>query len=114
MTIRVLLGASTAMVRSALHGALAECEDIELVHAATPEADIVTGDVDVVILHQAAMRDFPDALRVIFDAPHIGVVAIGEDGQAGDLYRVDRQGWRFGTGDQHGLADAIRAVARAG
>ncbi len=110
MTIRVLLGATTAMVRSALHGALAECEDIELVQPSndTPQ------DVDVVVLHQAAMRDFPAALRAIVDAPHIGVVAIGEDGQAGSLYRVDRRGWRFAAGGQHGLADAIREVARAG
>jgi hypothetical protein len=114
MTIRVLLGATTAMVRSALHGALAGCEDIELVQPATLEADAAIGDIDVVVLHQAAMRDFPIALRAIVEAPHIGVVAIGEDGQAGSLYRVDRQGWRFAAGGQHGLADAIRAVARAG
>lgn len=110
MTIRVLLGATTPMVQSALHGALAGCEDIELVP--TP-AEAPPSDVDVVVLHQAAMRDFPAALRAIVDAPHIGVVAIGEDGQAGSLYRVDRQGWRFAAGGQHGLADAIRAVARA-
>ncbi|MFA6115188.1 MAG: hypothetical protein WC729_14410 [Sphingomonas sp.] len=112
MTIRVLLGATTAMVRSALHGALAGCEDIELIQPASP--DTVIEDVDVVVLHQAAMRDFPVALRAIVEAPHIGVVAIGEDGQAGSLYRVDRQGWRFAAGGEHGLADAIRAVARAG
>jgi hypothetical protein len=96
MTIRVLLGATTAMVRSALHGALAGCEDIELIQPASPDTFIE--DVDVVVLHQAAMRDFPVALRAIVEAPHIGVVAIGEDGQAGSLYRVDRQGWRFAAG----------------
>ncbi len=63
--------------------------------------------------HEATLRDFPGALRTIVEAPHIGVVAIGEDG-SGSLYRVDRQGWRFTAGGQHGLADAIRAVARAG
>jgi hypothetical protein len=108
MTIRVLLGATTPMVRSALHGALAGCEDIELVQPAAEAAP----DIDVVVLHQAEMRDFPAALRAIVDAAHIGVVAIGDDGQAGSLYRVDRQGWRFAPGGQHGLADAIRAVAR--
>ena len=113
MTIRVLLGATTAMIRSALHGALAGCEDIELVQATTPDSDAMIGDVDVVVLHQAAMRDFPVALRAIVEAPHIGVVAIGKDGQ-GSLYRVDRQGWRFAAGGEHGLADAIRAVARVG
>ena len=111
MTIRVLLGATTAMVRSALHGALAECEDIELIQPATPETD--TGDVDVVVLDEATLRNFPTALRTIAQAPRIGVVAIGKDGQ-GSLYRVDRQGWRFAAGGEHGLADAIRAVARAG
>jgi hypothetical protein len=110
MTIRVLLGATTAMVRSALHGALAGCEDIELIQPAA--SDTVTEDVDVVVLDEATLRDFPKALRTIVEAPHIGVVAIGEDG-SGNLYRVDRQGWRF-TAGQHGLADAIRAVARAG
>jgi len=114
MTIRVLLGATTAMIRSALHGALAGCEDIELVQATTPDSDAMIGDVDVVVLHHAAMRDFPIALRTIVEAPHIGVVAIGEDGQAGSLYRVDQQGWRFAAGGEHGLADAIRAVARTG
>lgn len=112
MTIRVLLGATTAMVRSALHGALAGCEDIELVQPAASDTDPVTGDVDVVVLDEATLRDFPRALRTIVEAPHIGVVAIGEDG-SGNLYRVDRQGWRF-TAGQHGLADAIRAVVRAG
>lgn len=111
MTIRVLLGATTAMVRSALLGALSECEDIELVQSIPSEA--APGDVDVVILHQAALRDCTPALRAIADAPRIGIVAIGDDGHAGSLYRVDREAWRFTPGGHHGLADAIRAVARA-
>jgi len=110
MTIRVLLGATTAMARSALQCALAECEDIDLVHPAA--SDAMTSDIHVVVLDEATLRDFPPTLRTIVEAPHIGVVAIGKDDRA-HLYRVDRQGWRFTTG-QHGLADAIRAVARAG
>ncbi|GAA0331930.1 hypothetical protein GCM10009087_47650 [Sphingomonas oligophenolica] len=111
MTIRVLLGATTAMVRSALHGALSECEDIELVQ---PSAfDAAPDDIDVVVLHQVALGDCDPALRAITGAPRIGVVAIGDDGIAGNLYRVDREGWRFTPAGQHGLADAIRAVARA-
>ena len=113
MTIRVLLGATTAMVRSALHGALAECEDIELIEPDCPQA-AAPWDIDVVVLHRAAMRDFAMAFQAIVDAPHIGVVAIGEDGEAGSLYRVDRERWRFAANGEHGLADAIRAVARAG
>jgi hypothetical protein len=111
MTIRVLLGATTSMVRSALQGALAECEDIELVQP-TPSQPL-PGDVDVVVLHRATMRDCPAALSAIADSPRIGVVAIGTDGLAGSLYRVAREGWRFGPGGRQGLADAIRAVARA-
>lgn len=110
MTIRVLLGTTTAMVRSALHGALSDCEDIELVQS-TP-FDAAPDDIDVVVLHQVALRDCDPALRAIAGAPRIGVVAIGDDGIAGNLYRVDREGWRFTPAGQHGLADAIRAVAR--
>ena len=115
MTIRVLLGTTTAMVRSALNGALSECEDIELVKPVPINADAgdIPRDVDVVVLHQAALRECDAALRAIADASRIGVVAIGEDGVAGNLYRVDREGWRFTPGGRHGLADAIRAVARA-
>jgi hypothetical protein len=111
MTIRVLLGATTTMVRSALSGALAECEDIELVQSTASET--APGDIDVVLLHRATLRDCPAAFRTIADSPRIGVVAIGEDGLAGSLYRVARQGWRFGPGGRSGLADAIRAAARA-
>jgi hypothetical protein len=111
MTIRVLLGTTTSMTRSALHSALAGCEDIELVQPTPSEA--APGDIDVVVLDDATMRDFPAALRPIIDMPHIGVVAIGEE-SAGSLYRIDRQSWRFAANGEHGLADAIRAVARAG
>ena len=113
MTIRVLLGATTAMVSSALQGALAECEDIELIQpAATETADLA--DIDVVLLHRATMRDCPPALRAIADSKQIGVVAIGEDGLGGSLYRVASERWRFGAGGRQGLADAIRAVAEGG
>ena len=114
MTIRVLLGATTAMVRSALHGALGECEDIELVQANhfDEERDGIPRDIDVVVLHQVAHGGCDPALRAIAGARRIGVVAIGDDGLAGNLYRVDREGWRFTPADRHGLADAIRAVAR--
>jgi hypothetical protein len=111
MTIRVLLGATTAMVSSALEGALADCEDIELVQPTPSQA--VPGDVDVVVLHRATMLDCPDALRAIANSPRIGVVAIGKDGLGGSLYRVAREGWRFAPGGRQGLADAIRAVAQA-
>jgi len=111
MTIRVLLGTTTAMVRSALHGALSECEDIELVQ--TTAFDAAPGDIDVVVLHQVALHDCDPALQAIVGAPRIGVVAIGDDGLAGNLYRVDREGWRFSPAGRNGLADAIRAVARA-
>jgi hypothetical protein len=111
MTIRVLLGATTAMVNSALQGALAECEDIELVQS--PPSDDAGGEIDVVVLHRATIRDCPAALRAIADSPRIGVVAIGKDGLAGSLYRVAREGWRFAPGGRQSLADAIRAVARA-
>jgi hypothetical protein len=110
MTIRVLLGTTTAMVRSALHGALAECEDIELVPSLP--SDPLPADIDVVVVHRAAMRDCPPVLRAIVDAPHIGVVAISEDGAAGSLHRIDRRGWLTSPADRHGLADAIRAVAK--
>jgi len=110
MTIRVLLGTTTAMVRSAFHGALSDCEDIELIQ--TDPSEIAPDDVDVVVLHQVSLGDCSPALRAIADAARIGVVAIGDDGLAGNLYRVDRQGWRFTPGGQHGLADAIRTVAR--
>lgn len=111
MTIRVLLDAATAMERSALQCALAGCEDIELVQAPAPDAP--RPEVDVVVLNEAALCDFPPSLQAIVDVARIGVVAIAEDGAAGNLYRVDRRGWRFAAGGRHGLADAIRAVAMA-
>lgn len=112
MTIRVLLETATRMERSALQGALAGCDDIELVQPASAGAP--PGEIDVVVLHEAAMGDFPSMLRAIAAVRRIGVVAIGDDGEAGSLYRVDRRGWRFAAGGKHGLADAIRAVAVAG
>jgi hypothetical protein len=111
MTIRVLLHTATTMERSALQGALAGCEDIELVALCSP-IDIA-GDVDVVVMPEAAMGALPAALRATAEGRRIGVVAIGDDGEEGGLYRLDRRGWRFAAGGRHGLADAIRAVAAA-
>lgn len=112
MTIRVLVEAATRMEESALQGALAGCDDIELIDAES--ADALSPDIDVMVLQEAAMGEFPAMLRAIAALRRIGVVAIGEDGEAASLYRVDRQGWRFAAGGQPGLAEAIRAVAAAG
>lgn len=111
MTIRVLLDASTSMIRSALQATLDECDDIELVINDPADQDPA---IDVVVLQQRLLRNLPAALGAIVDAPQIGVVAIGDDGQAGDLYRIDRRGWHFAPDGLHGLADAIRAAASAG
>jgi hypothetical protein len=94
MPIRVLLDASTAMVRSALKAALRECDDIEVVEASRLEPP--QSNIDVVVLQQRSMRDFP--------AP-LGSMAESE------LYRIYRSGWRFAPSERGGLADAIRAVA---
>jgi hypothetical protein len=110
MTIRVLLDASTRMVRSALQAALSECDDIELVEASPPG---LPREIDVVVLQEGALHQFPQSLQAIASAPSIGVVAIDEDGEAGDLYRVYHSCWQFATSGQKGLADAIRAVASA-
>lgn len=112
MAIRIMLGASTAMVRSALLATLGECDDFELVDQdASGRAPPM---VDVLVLQQRLMRDFPAALEAIADGSHIGVVAIDDDGEAGDLYRIYRSGWEFSPGGQNRLPDAIRVVARAG
>jgi len=111
MMIRVLLDASTMMVRSALQATLGECDDIDLIDndrsGAAPE------NVDVVVLQQSSMRHFPVPLQAMIDASQIGVVAIDDDGQSGDLYRISRQEWQFAPGGRNGLADAIRAVVEA-
>jgi hypothetical protein len=112
MTIRVLLDASTTMVRSALQAALGECDDIELVDPAG--FDPPPRSVDVIVLQRRLMDEFPGPLSAIGSASRIGVVAINDDGLAGDLYRIDHRGWHFRTGPRGGLADAIRAVASAG
>ena len=109
MTIRVMLGASTSMVRSALLATLGACDDIELVDLEPP------GDarkMDVLVLPQRMIRDFPAELESIADGSHLGLVAIDEDGEAGNLYRISRRGWQFAPGGGNGLADAIRQVAR--
>jgi len=111
MTIRVLLDASTTMVRSALRATLGECADIELVEndrSGNPPANI-----DVVVVQQRLMREFSMPLQAIIDASEIGVVAIDDDGETGDLYRICRRGWRFAPGGRSGLVDAVRAVANA-
>ena len=109
MAIRVLLGDMAAMVDSALRGSLAGCEDIELVR---PDPDEPPYDeVDVVVLHEARMQECPTMLRALVEASPIGVVAIGESGMAGNLYRLERETWRFVASGKHGLADAIRAAA---
>ena len=110
MTIRVLLDASTRMATSALQAALTDCDDIELVDA---RRCAHSTRVDVVVLQQGALSDIPEALQSIASATHIGVVAINEHGEAGDLYRVYHSCWQFAAGGRGGLADAIRAVASA-
>lgn len=111
MKIRVLFGDMTAMVGSALRGSLADCSDIELMPAdpGTQRYD----QVDVLVLHEAQVRDCPTILMALIQASPIGVVAIGENGMAGSLYRLDRESWRFVAGGNHGLADAVRAAAKA-
>ena len=110
MGIRVLLGDMTAMVASALRGSLADCADIELL---TPDPGAQSYDrVDVLVLHEAQVRDCAAMLPALVQATPIGVVAIGEHGMAGNLYRLDRESWRFVAGGNHGLAEAIRAAAR--
>lgn len=110
MAIRVLLGDMTAMIGSALRGSLAQCDDIELV--GSPPAEPRYEGIDVLVLHAAHVRDCPRMLMELVRASPIGVVAIGESGTAGDVYRLDRESWRFVAGAGHGLADAIRAAAR--
>jgi hypothetical protein len=112
MTIRVWVEAATRMEESALQGALFGCDDIELVEARSAEA--LPADIDVMVLQEATMGEFPAMLRAIDASRRIGVVVIGEGREAASLYRVDRQGWRFAAGGQSGLAEAIRAVAAAG
>ena len=110
MTIRVLIGDMSAMIGSALRGSLAECEDIEIVQRGdAPSYD----EVDVLVLHEAQVGDCPNMLMELVRASPIGVVAIGARGMAGNLYRLDRESWRFVPGDGHGLVDAIRAAAGA-
>jgi hypothetical protein len=109
MPIRVLLDASTAMVRSALKAALRECDDIEVVEASRLEPP--QSNIDVVVLQQRSMRDFPAPLGSMAESARLGVVAINDDGQGGELYRIYRSGWRFAPSERGGLADAIRAVA---
>ncbi|MEO8455612.1 MAG: hypothetical protein ABI454_10660 [Sphingomicrobium sp.] len=111
MTIRVLLDASTTMIRSALRATLGECDDIELVE--NDRAGEQPADIDVVVVQQGLMREFPIPLQAIIDASEIGVVAIDDDGESGNLYRIYRSGWKFAPGGRSGLVDAIRAVAAA-
>jgi len=109
--IRVLLDASTMMVRSALEATLGECDDIELIENGGSGA--APKNIDVVVLHQSSLCHFPFPLQAMTDASQVGVVAIDDDGQSGDLYRIYRRGWQFAPGGRHGLADAIRAVVEA-
>lgn len=111
MAIRVLLGDMTTMVDSALRNSLVDCEDIELVRSDSPEPRYDM--VDVLVLHEDQVPACPAMLMALVRASPIGVVAIGEDGMAGNLYRLDHESWRFVAGESHGLADAIRAAARA-
>jgi hypothetical protein len=109
MTIRVLLDASTTMVRSALKATLRECSDIEIFDA--DDSGPPSADIDVVVLEQRRLRDFRGPLAAIAQGSRLGIVAIDDDGQAGDLYRIRHSGWQFAPGKRGGLADAIRAVA---
>lgn len=105
MPIRVLLDASTSLARSALKATLGECADIELVDPSdSPSAQ---AKVDVVVIQKRLLDDVP-ALR---DAERIGIVAIDDDGQAGELYKIRHNKWEFSARPSGGLIDAIRAVA---
>jgi|GEM_PF-4530760 len=111
MTIRVLLETATAMERSALTGALAGCPDIELIAQRRAGETAGEADIDVVVMPEAAMGELPAAIAAVVDARRIGIVAIGEDGDSGSLYRLERRGWRFAAAGPRTLAEAIRAVA---
>lgn len=97
------------MVRSALKAALRECSDIELFDAHETETSFA--GIDVVVLEQWRLRDLDGPLAAIAQESRIGVVAINDDGQAGDLYRISRSGWQFAPGKHGSLADAIHVVA---
>jgi len=112
MPIRVMLGEMTPMVGSALRGSLGECEDIELVGG--PGATAPYDGVDVLVLHQPPASDCGQMLEALVAAAPIGVVAIDGSGESGNLYRFDREAWRFVPGGGHGLAEAIRAAAGGG
>lgn len=109
MPTRVLLDAPTAMVRSALKAALRECSDIELFDA--HEAESSFAGMDVVVLEQWRLRESGGLLAAIAQESRIGVVAINDDGQAGDLYSIRRRAWQFASGKDGGLADAIHVAA---
>lgn len=107
MTIRVLLDASTTLVRSALTAALGDCPDIELVDGGEFTPPPTT--IDVIVVQRPAFEEYP----AVGDASRFGIVAINDDGDAGDLYQIRRSSWRFASDGCGGLADAIRAVASA-
>lgn len=109
MTIRVLIGEMSAMIGSALRGTLAGCDDIELVRQDSADPDYE--EVDVLVVHDTQVRDCPAMLTALVRASPIGVVSIGAQGMAGNLYRFERESWRFVDGADHGLVDAIRAAA---
>jgi hypothetical protein len=63
MPIRVLLDASTSLVRSALKATLGDCPDIELVE---PKAASIASFVDVIVVQKPLFADLPplqDSLR---------------------------------------------------
>jgi len=104
MPIRVLLDASTSLVRSALKATLGDCPDIELVE---PKAASIASFVDVIVVQKPLFADLPP----LQDSARVGIVTIDDDGQAGELYRIQHNKWKFSPEPCGGLADAIRAVA---
>lgn len=119
--IRILLAEMPRMMRDIVERAVSTQPDMQIVGFAparvgAPSAApsrLVDADADVVIVGVASAQEARAYDPVLFDRPHLRILAITGDGRGAFLYQLRPQAVPIGDVSPQGLVDAIRAGAAA-
>ena len=119
--IRILLAEMPRMLREIVESAVSPQPDMQIV-GSTPARVVAPGaapprmvdaDADVVIVGLARAEEARAYDPVLFQRPHLRILAITGDGRGAFLYELRPQAVPIGDVSPQGLVDAIRASAAA-